>query len=126
MTAATGLPQDLITLPDAARRLGIGIDTAKRLVREGEFPGGAALRVGRQVRVSVPRLERWLHGDTVLSSPVHDRTSVVHAGHAVPATDSAGRSHQEKGHGSAARSEDTQTPGSVTPPYGAGTPPVVA
>jgi excisionase family DNA binding protein len=64
MTAASGLPNDLITLPEAARRLGIGIDTAKRLVREGQFPGGAALRVGRQVRVSVPRLEHWLHGET--------------------------------------------------------------
>jgi excisionase family DNA binding protein len=84
------LPADLITLPEAARRLGIGIDTAKKLVRSGEFPGGAALRVGRQVRVSVPRLERWLHGDTSPGRPTAG-PSVAQAEHAESATGGAGR-----------------------------------
>jgi excisionase family DNA binding protein len=61
--AVTLMPPDLITLPEAARRLGISLDTAKRLVRAGQFPGDAAFHVGRQIRVSVPRLERAIHGE---------------------------------------------------------------
>ena len=57
------LPPDLITLNEAAARLGISWDTAKNLANEGTFPGDAARRVGRQWRVSVPKLERWLHGE---------------------------------------------------------------
>lgn len=64
---ASDLPPDLITITDAARRLGVSVETAKKLLRDGHFPGDAALRVGRQIRVSVPRLERWLHGEQVAS-----------------------------------------------------------
>ena len=57
------MPPDLITITEAARRLGISVDTAKKLYRAGEFPGDAAFKIGRQLRVSVPRLERVLHGE---------------------------------------------------------------
>ena len=52
---------DLITLPEAAKRIGIHRDTMYRLARTGQFP--PAIRVGTRWRVSVPRLERWLHGE---------------------------------------------------------------
>lgn len=52
--------QDLITVPAAARRLGIHADTLYRLARTGKFP--PALQIGARWRVSVPRLERYLHG----------------------------------------------------------------
>ena len=57
MTAA-----DLITIPEAARRVGIHPDTLYRLAREGQF--SPALQIGARWRVSVPRLDRFLHGDT--------------------------------------------------------------
>lgn len=57
------MPPDLITISEAARRLGISLDTAKRLYRAGTFPGDAAFKVGRQIRVSVPRLDRALHSE---------------------------------------------------------------
>lgn len=56
---------DLLTIAQAARRLGISPDTAKKLYRSGEFPGDAAFPVGRQIRVSVVKLEMYLHGRTV-------------------------------------------------------------
>ena len=55
------LPPDLLTVAQAAERLGISEVTAYRLVAQGEMPG--AVRVGGQWRVSKPRLERHLHGD---------------------------------------------------------------
>lgn len=58
---------DLITLPRAAARLGISATTAYRLAQSGQFPGGAALKVGRHWRVSVPRLGRYLEGSPASS-----------------------------------------------------------
>lgn len=63
-----GMKPDLMTVPEAARRLGIHPDTAYRLARTGQLPG--ALQVGTRWRVSVPRLERALHGDP--GSPTGD------------------------------------------------------
>jgi excisionase family DNA binding protein len=51
---------DLISIPDAARRLGLHPDTLYRLCRTGQFP--PAIQIGGRWRVSVPRLERYLHG----------------------------------------------------------------
>lgn len=59
----TDLPPDLETLPEAAVRLGISAKTAQRLAAAGKFPGGAAIKVGKNWRVSVPKLERHLHGE---------------------------------------------------------------
>jgi excisionase family DNA binding protein len=52
---------DLISIPEAARRLGLHAETVYRLCRRGEF--SPAIQIGRRWRVSVPRLERYLHGD---------------------------------------------------------------
>ena len=54
---------DLISVPDAADRLGLHADTLYRLCRTGQFP--PAIQIGARWRVSVPRLERYLHGDFV-------------------------------------------------------------
>jgi excisionase family DNA binding protein len=60
----TLVPVDLITVPAAARRLGLHQDTAYRMARNGSFPGDAAIRLGtRRWRVSVPKLERYIHGE---------------------------------------------------------------
>jgi excisionase family DNA binding protein len=52
---------DLISVPEAARRVGLHADTLYRLCRTGHFP--PALQIGSRWRVSVPRLERYLHGE---------------------------------------------------------------
>ena len=52
---------DLISIPDAAGRIGLHADTLDRLCRTGQFP--PAIQIGSRWRVSVPRLERYLHGD---------------------------------------------------------------
>lgn len=51
---------DLISVPEASRRLGLHPDSGYRLARAGKFPG--AVQVGSRY-VSVPRLERHLHGE---------------------------------------------------------------
>ena len=51
---------DLISVPDAAHRLGLHPDTLYRLCRTGQFP--PAIQIGARWRVSVPKLERFLHG----------------------------------------------------------------
>jgi excisionase family DNA binding protein len=52
---------DLITVPEAARMIGLHTDTLYRLCRTGQFD--PAIQIGARWRVSVPRLERYLHGD---------------------------------------------------------------
>ena len=54
---------DLISIPDAAHRIGLHADTLYRLCRTGQFP--PAIQIGSRWRVSVPRLDRYLHGDAV-------------------------------------------------------------
>jgi len=52
---------DLISIPEAARRVGLHPETVYRLCRLGQFP--PAIHIGARWRVSVPRLERYLHAD---------------------------------------------------------------
>lgn len=52
---------DLITVPEAARRIGLHPDTVYRLCRTGQFP--PAIQIASRWRVSVPRLDRYLHGE---------------------------------------------------------------
>jgi predicted DNA-binding transcriptional regulator AlpA len=52
---------DLIRIPAASRRLGVHPDTGYKMARAGEFPG--AVQIGSRWLVSVPRLERFLHGE---------------------------------------------------------------
>ncbi len=47
----------VLTVEEAARRLGIGRSLAWRLVQEGEIP---SVRLGRLVRVPMRQLEEWL------------------------------------------------------------------
>lgn len=54
------LPHDLLTVPQAAARLGLHPESLYRQIREGQFP--PAVHLGRMIRVSVPRLEAYLHG----------------------------------------------------------------
>jgi len=56
MTATTG-ERLLITVEEAARRLGIGRSLAWRLVRSGELP---SVRLGRLVRIPEQALADWL------------------------------------------------------------------
>ncbi|MGP8063342.1 MAG: helix-turn-helix domain-containing protein [Acidimicrobiales bacterium] len=51
---------DLISVPEAARHLGLHAETLYRLCRRGQF--SPAIQIGKRWRVSVPRLERYLHG----------------------------------------------------------------
>lgn len=56
-------PDDLLTIPQAAARLGISVNTCRRMVQKGELP--EAIKVSpRKWAISAPRLERRLHGDT--------------------------------------------------------------
>lgn len=52
---------DLLSIPEAARRIGLHPDTLYRLARTGNFP--PALQIGSRWVVSIPRLERYLHGN---------------------------------------------------------------
>ena len=52
---------DLISIPEAARRLGLHAETLYRHCRRGQF--SPAIQIGKRWLVSVPRLERYLHGD---------------------------------------------------------------
>jgi excisionase family DNA binding protein len=47
----------LLSVRDAARRLGVGRDFTYRLVREGRL---AHLSVGRRMLIPVAALERWI------------------------------------------------------------------
>ena len=52
---------DLLTVPEAAERLRRESDSLYRLIRAGKFP--PAVRVGGRWLISVPKLEKLLHGD---------------------------------------------------------------
>jgi excisionase family DNA binding protein len=52
---------DLLSIPETARRIGLHADTLYRLCRTGQFP--PAIQIGGRWRVSVPRLDRYLHSD---------------------------------------------------------------
>jgi predicted DNA-binding transcriptional regulator AlpA len=52
---------DIISLPEAARRIGVHPETLYRLARNGDFL--PAVWIGGRWKCSVPRLERFLHGE---------------------------------------------------------------
>jgi excisionase family DNA binding protein len=56
---------DLISVPETARRIGLHADTLYRLCRTGRF--SPAIHIGGRWRVSVPRLERYLHDEDSMS-----------------------------------------------------------
>lgn len=53
--------RDILTVPEAAERLGIARTTLWRWIRAGGVP--FVIQVGQRTRVSAPRLERYLHGE---------------------------------------------------------------
>jgi excisionase family DNA binding protein len=53
---------DIITVPEAARRMGMHAESVYRLARQGRFE--PAVQIGSRWKVSVPRLERLLHGES--------------------------------------------------------------
>ena len=53
---------ELLTVPEAARRLSLGRATTYQLVRRGELP---SVRVGRAVRVPARALEAWIAARTM-------------------------------------------------------------
>lgn len=54
---ATTTDRLLLTVEEAAQRLGIGRSLAWRMVRSGELP---SVRLGRLVRVPERKLQAWL------------------------------------------------------------------
>jgi excisionase family DNA binding protein len=52
-----------LTVPEAAARLGLSVDTVYRHCEAGTF--APAIKIGRQWRISSPKLERMLHGDAL-------------------------------------------------------------
>ena len=55
-----GHDPNVVTVPEAARELGISKDLAYSLARRGELPG--AIQLGRRWVVSLIKLRRELHG----------------------------------------------------------------
>ena len=56
------MPADLLTVPQAARRLGLSSETLYRQIRANAF--SPAVKIGSGIRISVPRLEAFLHGNS--------------------------------------------------------------
>jgi len=61
LTEGRTMARDLISIPEAARRVGLHPDTLYRLCRMGRFP--PAIQIGSRWIVSVPRLERYLQAE---------------------------------------------------------------
>lgn len=61
----------LITIPEAARLLGVGRTKAFQMAKSGELPG--VIRLGRSVRVSKPVLLRWLGAEPEHDGLPHER-----------------------------------------------------
>jgi excisionase family DNA binding protein len=59
----------VIPVPEAAKLLGIGRNTAYEAVARGEIP---SIRIGRRLLVPVAALERFLGIDSEPPSPAHD------------------------------------------------------
>lgn len=69
--AVSALPRPtldgLVSLPDAAKLVGVSKEYAYDLAKRGEFPG--AIKIGSRWRVSLRRLEHEIHGDAPLAAP---------------------------------------------------------
>ena len=55
------LPPDLLTVQQAAARMGIAAETLYRLIRADSFEPAVKITPST-IRISVPRLEQFLHG----------------------------------------------------------------
>lgn len=54
------MSQLTMSVPEAARALGVGKDTAYQLIRDGRLP---AVRIGSRTRVPVADLVAWLSNE---------------------------------------------------------------
>jgi excisionase family DNA binding protein len=59
-TLRRALPPQLVTLPEAAQRLGLSLATVRRRVKDGSLP---SQRIGRSVRVDVGGLRGPTEGE---------------------------------------------------------------
>ena len=50
---------ELLSVPAAARRLGVSRGTAHNLINSGQIPARVTRRIGRRVLVVAAELERW-------------------------------------------------------------------
>lgn len=53
---------ELMSVPEAARRIGISARKAYEMVSAGDIP---AIRIGRHWRISPVRLDYWMHGERI-------------------------------------------------------------
>lgn len=51
----------VISIPEAAKLLGVSVSTAYRLARENRIP---VIRIGASVRVNLRQLEAWISAHT--------------------------------------------------------------
>lgn len=49
----------LVSVPTAARKLGISKTKLRSMIGSGEFPEKAIRRIGRRVMVAVSEMDRW-------------------------------------------------------------------
>lgn len=56
----------LLTIPEAAEALRLGVSSVKQMIREGELP---VVRYGRAVRVPRSGLEQWVTNRTERETP---------------------------------------------------------
>jgi excisionase family DNA binding protein len=59
----------VITVREGAQMLGVSERRLYALVADGALPEGIVIRLGRAVRLSGPRLRRWLGVDTDQDGP---------------------------------------------------------
>jgi hypothetical protein len=82
-------------------------EATRQWARQSRLAQGLPEKVEDPVAIAqVAAIFRSVQPPTDLSSPVHDRNHAEDAGPDAPASFGAGRSHQDKGRGTAARSED--------------------
>jgi excisionase family DNA binding protein len=60
MSARTDSKRDVITVAEAARRVGLCRQTITKAIKAGEFPGYA---IGNKYVIPVEWFERWLKGE---------------------------------------------------------------
>jgi excisionase family DNA binding protein len=66
----------VITVREGAQLLGVSERRLYALVADGALPEGIVIRLGRAVRLSGPRLRRWLGVDTNQEGPGPERPTV--------------------------------------------------
>ncbi len=69
----------LLTVPQAARLLGMSPRRLYALVAQGILPATIIIRLGRAVRLSGPRLWRWLGADDTDEAAATSASSLIRA-----------------------------------------------